>query len=232
MQTGSVAMVKNKMASEGERRKAGRDSIRRGPKKNSEIKEKTTGVVSTRAPLSRGYIVADIKKCSGCITCMLACSLVHEGETNLSLSRIQIVQSAYKSFPEDIELNICRQCIYPLCVEACPTNAMHVDVGNGNIRTVDESLCNGCQECIDACPLMPSRVIWNHYKNVAIKCDLCADTPYWHEKGGASGKQACVEICPMRALRLVGTLPNQRDGAGYEVNLRNEHWGWLGYPVE
>ena len=28
---------------------------------------------------SKGYLVYDSKKCAGCVTCMLACSLVHEG---------------------------------------------------------------------------------------------------------------------------------------------------------
>jgi len=183
-------------------------------------------------PLSEGYLVVDRKKCAGCIACMLACSLVHEGKTNLSLSRIQIVQNTWGRFPEDIQLAICRQCVTPECVEACPIDAMYVDAANGNIRTVDESLCNGCQVCIDGCPYKPSRVIWNHDENVAMKCDLCANTPYWSEKGGPYGRQACVEICPMRAIRLVNEVPEQEGDAGYDVNLRNEHWGWLGYPTD
>jgi len=183
-----------------------------------------------RAPLSAGYLVVDSKKCAGCIACMLACSLVHEGKTSPSLSRIQIVQNTWERFPEDIDLAICRQCVSPECVEACPTGALHVDAANGNVRTVDESLCDGCQVCIDACPYIPSRVIWHHERNVAMKCDLCADTPYWSHKGGPDGKQACVEVCPMRAIKLVKEVPEE--AMGYEVNLRNKHWGWLGFPTD
>ena len=29
---------------------------------------------------SKGYLVVDPKKCTGCCTCMIACSMVHEGE--------------------------------------------------------------------------------------------------------------------------------------------------------
>lgn len=188
--------------------------------------------VPFKAALSEGYLVVDSKKCSGCCSCMLACSLVHEGEENLSLARIQIVQNPFARFPEDIELAICRQCVYPVCIEACPTEALHVDAENGNVRTVDESLCNGCMECIDACPYIPHRMIWNPEKNVAVKCDLCVDTPYWSEKGGPDGKQACVEVCPMRAIKLVKKVPSQRGTVGYEVNLRNEHWGRLGLPTD
>ena len=180
--------------------------------------------------LSEGYLVVDPKKCAGCITCMLACSMVHEGEAAPSLSRIQVVQSAFKPFPEDIVLSICRQCVNPLCVKACPTEALYVDTENGNLRVIDESLCDGCMDCIRACPYAPSRIIWAHEKKVATKCDLCLDTPYWNQEGGPDGKQICVEICPMRAIRFVKEVPKQKGDAGYNVNLRNEHWEWLGFP--
>ena len=186
----------------------------------------------SKFPLSERYLVFDTKKCAGCIACMLACSLVHEGKTNPSFSRIQVVQSSFKPFPEDIDLIICRQCADPVCVKACPTGAMFVDEANGNLRTVDESLCDGCKECIKACPFPPSRVIWNHERDIAMKCDLCLNTPHWNEEGGPDGKQACVEVCPMRAITLITKVPNQRGDEGYCVNLRNEHWGWLGYPTD
>jgi protein NrfC len=65
-----------------------------------------------------------------------------------------------------------------------------------------------------------------------MKCDLCVNTPYWSEKGGPGGKQACVEVCPMRAIKLVKEVPSQLGNAGYDVNLRNEHWGYLGLPTD
>jgi hypothetical protein len=37
-------------------------------------------------------------------------------------------------------------------------------------------------------------------------------------------------VCPMRAIALIHKVPNQRGDDGYRVNLRNEHWAWLGYP--
>jgi len=189
------------------------------------VQEKTSKV-----PLSEGYLVADSKKCAGYIACMLACSLVHDGKTSPSLSRIQIVQDTWECFPGDINLAICRQCVSLECVEGCPTGALYVDEANVNIRRVDESLCNGCQVCVDAFPYKPSRVIWNPDKNITTKCDLCLKAPYWREKGGPYGQQACVEVCPMRATKLVREVPEE--ATGYEVNLRNEHWGWLGFSTD
>ena len=192
---------------------------------------KTVEVAATYEE-SEGYLVVDQKKCCGCTTCMLTCSLVHEGEENLSLARIQIVQNSYGRLPTDIEINQCRQCVNPLCVQVCPTGACHVDTANGNVRVIDESECIGCQQCIAACPFIPHRTIWNAETNKSTKCDLCINTPFWNQTGGPDGKQACVESCPMKAINLVKTTPTQLDTDGYNVNLRNEHWAWLGLPAD
>ena len=90
---------------------------------------------------SKGYLVYDSKKCAGCTTCMLSCSLVHEGTENLSLSRIQIAQDSFGKFPNDIKMAPCRQCITPVCVQNCPTGAAFVDSANGNVRRIDSKKC-------------------------------------------------------------------------------------------
>ncbi len=56
----------------------------------------------------------------------------------------------------------------------------------------------------------------------AMKCGLCIDTPYWKQKGGPKGKQACVEACPMEALKFVTKTPEQVASIGYDVNLRKD----------
>jgi protein NrfC len=194
----------------------------------------TTGCTTTQEtaeepyPASKGYLVYDSKKCIGCTTCMLSCSLVHYGEQNLSLSRIQIIQDSFGKFPDDLQIAVCRQCVTPPCVINCPEGAAFIDTENGNIRRIDEEKCVGCQTCLEMCPQQPHRTVWNHIKGIATKCDLCIDTPYWNEKGGVNGKQACVESCPMKAIKFVSVTPDQKETEGYNVNLRNEHWLNLG----
>lgn len=179
-------------------------------------------------PESKGYILYDSKKCTGCTTCMMSCSLVHYGVQNLSLARIQIMQDSFGKFPTDIKMAPCRQCVTPVCVENCPVGAAYVDTKNGNVRRIDMEKCIGCQTCLNMCPQQPHRPVWNNVISKSSKCDLCLDTPYWNEKGGPGGKQACVEACPMHALKFTAVTPDQREEVGYDVNLRNEHWRKLG----
>jgi protein NrfC len=170
---------------------------------------------------STGYIVYDSRLCLGCQSCMFACSMTHEGEANPSVSRIQIIRDApsFTKYPYDIVMSVCRQCLTPLCVQNCPTGACHVDEANGNVRRIDEEKCIGCKTCINYCPQRPHRPIWNPAKNKSTKCDLCTKAPFWSKQGGPGGSQACVELCPAKALKLVKEPPPQMDVAGYDVNL-------------
>jgi protein NrfC len=183
-------------------------------------------------PASGGYLLVDTKKCQGCVSCMLACSLVHEGRESLSLSRIQVMQDSFEKFPDDIMLVQCRQCVDPACLKACPTGALYTDASYGNVRRVDEKKCIGCGSCVKACPYTPSRAIWNFEKKRAQKCDLCAKAPFWHERGGPKGKQACVEVCPVGAIKFTEEIPEQKGDKGYRVNLRGSTWRSLGYPTD
>ena len=186
------------------------------------------GVVAYAA--SEGYLLIDTKKCSGCTSCMLACSLAHEGKESLSLARIQIVQTPFGSFPDDIAQTLCRQCVHPDCVDACPTGALHVDEANGGVRTVDEEKCVGCLRCVQACFQQPAGLQWNSEEQHSQKCDLCADTAYWNREGGVGGAQACIAVCPMRAIAFATEIPSENDG--YDVNLRTEAWAGFGLPTD
>ena len=189
-----------------------------------------------KVPASKGYLVYDSRKCTGCTTCMLACSLTHYGVQSHSLSRIQIMQDSFGKFPDDIKMAPCRQCLTPPCVLNCPVGAAYVDEQNGNVRRIDQKKCIGCRTCIKMCPQQPHRTVWNpdlKPNGKSSKCDLCIDTAaYWNEKGGPGGKQACVECCPMKAIKFVAEMPDQTETHGYDIKLRNDHWFKLGFVDE
>jgi Fe-S-cluster-containing dehydrogenase component len=179
---------------------------------------------------SEGYLLVDSRKCGGCETCMMACSLAHYGRSNVNLSRLQVKKTPTGNFPTEIVQNQCRQCPYPSCVAACPTKAMHADAATG-VRVVSKDKCVGCERCIQACPFTPSRVQWNYEDHFAQKCDLCLDTPFMEEEGGPGGTQICIAVCPMKAIVYTAEAPTQSD-AGYDVNLRNHHWAIAGFPID
>lgn len=189
-------------------------------------------------PPADGYLLVDIKKCQGCLSCMLACSLIHEGVESPSLSRIQIMQNSFASFPDDLTIEQCRQCIDPACVKVCPSGALKADARYGNVRMVNKEDCIGCGLCYAACPYAPSRAFLAADKAYdaeakSRKCDLCANAPYhWDEAGGGpDGKQACVAVCPVGAIAFTKEIPTQEGDGGYKVNLRDAAWARLGYPT-
>jgi protein NrfC len=195
----------------------------------------TTKERKTIAP-SQGYLVVDVEKCQGCISCMLACSLVHEGVHSPTLSRIQILQDSFGKFPEDLDMAQCRQCETPACVDACPEEALYADTAFGYVRRVNKERCTGCGSCFQACPYTPARLSVTEDdastpELKSRKCDLCANAPYhWDEKGGGpEGLQACVAVCPVGAIAFTTALPVQEGDAGYKVNLRDDNWARLGY---
>jgi protein NrfC len=202
------------------------------------VKQVMLAVEEKGVPPSEGYLLVDTKKCQGCVSCMLACSLVHEGVESLSLSRIQVLQNSFEKWPDDVTFEPCRQCVDPACVEACPEGALEANPEYGYVRMVDRDKCIGCLACVEACPHTPSRSIvapdreYNGEEK-SRKCDLCAHTPYhWDENGGGPyGKQACVEVCPVGAIQFTRQAPQQHGDAGYQVNLRGESWRKLGYPT-
>jgi protein NrfC len=186
-------------------------------------------------PNAEGFLLVDLKKCQGCGTCMMSCSLAHTGVASYTLSRLQIAQDSFANWPNDIHMAQCHQCRDAPCVEACPVEpvkALKPNPAFGNVRMIDQELCIGCESCIDACPFTPARVQWNHVIGRSQKCDLCADTPYLGEKGGPGGTQACVAVCPVGAITFTRLMPGENTEESYYVNLRNAVWQKLGMTAK
>jgi anaerobic dimethyl sulfoxide reductase subunit B (iron-sulfur subunit) len=141
----------------------------------------------------------DASRCSGCKTCQVACKDKNNLAAGIRWRRIyEAAGGGWKkkggAWINDVKAyNVsiaCNHCEKPICVDICPTRAMHT-TRNGIVR-VDEDKCIGCKYCLWACPYGAPQ--YDEYKGVMGKCDFCFD--YLEEGRNPS----CVDSCPMRAL--------------------------------
>jgi len=71
------------------------------------------------------------------------------------------------------------------------------------IVLVDNDICIGCKECIEACPF--GAMQFNEDTELAVKCDLC------YEKIQNNEAPACALACPTRCIfsEDMKTLPKE-----------------------
>ena len=142
----------------------------------------------------------DIEKCVGCLSCVLACSLEHGDRIGPCDSRIMPVR--LKKQVVNIPVG-CRQCLKPLCLEACPMGAIKRDPAT-EAKVVDPELCIGCGMCMTACPL--GGVAVSREAGHAVKCDLCGGDPL------------CAKFCGYGAIEFLeedeAMLKNRKEAVG------------------
>jgi TPP-dependent indolepyruvate ferredoxin oxidoreductase alpha subunit len=131
------------------------------------------------------FVNCDPDKCVGCVVCEYACSWEKENVFNPVKSRIR----AIRLDPLSNVAIACKACPDAPCVAACPEKALVQSTVTG-VVSVDESKCDGCGWCIEACEYGAITLHPNEQK--VIVCDLCG------------GEPECVQFCPEGALSLAG----------------------------
>jgi formate dehydrogenase iron-sulfur subunit len=92
--------------------------------------------------------------------------------------------------------DVCKHCVNAPCLEVCPTGAI--------IRTefdtvyIQEPVCNGCRDCIAACPFGVIHMSGNENtgKGTAKKCTLCYD------RLQNNMVPACAQACPTESIQF------------------------------
>ncbi len=120
---------------------------------------------------ARTYFSLFPEKCSGCLSCELACSFQHSAYFDRFKSRIRILVDEERS---RIDIQQCIQCDELSCVEACPTEALSVEERLGCV-VLDEALCTHCRKCYKACRYHGA--FWDQERNLPLICDLCLGEP-------------------------------------------------------
>jgi Fe-S-cluster-containing dehydrogenase component len=144
-----------------------------------------------RVVLAKGAVLVDKKLCSGCRTCEAVCTNYNDqGHISSALARIMLEKDYLEG---KYDAKTCFQCVKPLCLLACPVTALQIDKSSKtNARIIDERVCIGCRQCIEACGSVfePPRPRYDAEHQVTTKCHLCFGDPQ------------CVKFCPYGALRF------------------------------
>ncbi|MHA1835683.1 MAG: 4Fe-4S dicluster domain-containing protein [Candidatus Odinarchaeia archaeon] len=127
----------------------------------------------------------DPELCSGCSYCMLACSYEHFKVLDYNLSNLWIYPDPDRPF---YYIGIhCSHCDDPICMAACPVEAISKDEETGWV-TIDQTKCIGCRTCNIMCPISAP---WkNQERKVSFKCDFCKGDP------------KCAKFCPTGAISV------------------------------
>ena len=126
------------------------------------------------------HLLAIPNRCTGCNRCVYACAAVKEGMFMPSKARIKINNFPLEGYSVP---SICFQCPKADCMKACAEKAIFKN--ERGIIVIDVRKCNGCGDCVDACPY---GMIEQYGSGKAFKCDLCGGNP------------ACVAECHFEAL--------------------------------
>jgi Fe-S-cluster-containing dehydrogenase component len=146
--------------------------------------------------MPRYVMVIDLKRCVGCMACVVACKM----ENNLPYGyfRTRVVEEVSGEFPNlrmELRPELCNHCDNPPCVYNCPTGASHKRP-DGTVQ-IDRTKCVGCKACIAACPYDARYIHPNG--GFADKCTFC-------EHRVKEGKPpACVATCIGKS-RIFGDL--------------------------
>jgi anaerobic dimethyl sulfoxide reductase subunit B (iron-sulfur subunit) len=130
----------------------------------------------------------DESRCIQCRTCELACKSAHDIEPGVKWRNvIETWNGKYPDITRTFFSLSCMHCENPSCLTACPTGAISKRMDDG-IVLVDSSRCNGCRECLPACPYGIPQF---GKDGIMQMCDFCIRI---------GNEPACTVSCPAEAL--------------------------------
>ena len=155
----------------------------------------------------------DAGRCIQCRTCEVACKGTRGLESGVKWR--QVVETWDGEYPDVTRTFFslaCMHCDKPACAAVCPTGAIVKRVEDG-IVVVDRDKCNGCQDCLPACPYGVPQfgtdgITQAGFLPVSIqKSHFCMipSAPNWGTPYGQAGKQSWQ---PLHLSRSTTTMPS------------------------
>ena len=159
----------------------------------------------------------DKEKCVGCRACEVACQIWNDSIQTVKWRSVTCITRG--NYPGITSVNVslaCMHCGDPLCIKACPREALSKKEETGTV-ILDQEKCLGCMLCLWACPFGAPRL---GIKGKMEKCNFCDERP-------AGMKRACEEICPTEAI-ISGRVNELSQLAKQNVSERLFHEKVLG----
>jgi Fe-S-cluster-containing dehydrogenase component len=158
------------------------------------------------APKAKSLLV-ERRRCTGCNSCVFACSLFHDGVVRPATARLHVLR--HQSVV-DVPV-ICWHCPDAPCVQACPATPKVIarDPETNVVKCVDEKNCLGaakCGSCIAACP--PEFLRPHPDTDLPMFCDLC------------DGDPQCVKACDRQSKETGQTLRSDHQIGGLHASYR------------
>lgn len=148
-----------------------------------------------------GFLV-DMDRCIGCSACALACKNEYQQDPYIRWRKVYFMPDDTFEQPLRVSVSLsCNHCDQPACMNACPAGAY--EKREDGIVLHDDEKCIGCKMCLLACPYrVPS---YNDRTGKVEKCHMCA------KRQDDGLEPACVEGCPMDAIRVVDLSEGEPD---------------------
>ncbi|MBN1101895.1 MAG: 4Fe-4S dicluster domain-containing protein [Deltaproteobacteria bacterium] len=161
--------------------------------------------------MARYGIVIDANRCTGCMTCVIACKQENLTRPGVWWNRVLALES--EPLHRIIYFRVgCMHCSNPPCLKACPEHAIYMRPEG--IILIDQEKCQGHGECIKACPygmidinpesvyfpgqvLSPESGAAPHRLQPPGKASMCTMCVHRIDAGR---EPACVEGCPSKAM--------------------------------
>jgi anaerobic dimethyl sulfoxide reductase subunit B (iron-sulfur subunit) len=130
----------------------------------------------------------DADLCVECRACELACKGTNDLEPGIRWRKVtEEWRGRYPDLKRVFLSSTCRHCPKPACAAACPTGALSKRAEDG-IVVVDLEKCDGCGDCLPACPYGVPQFGTDGKMQ---KCDYCLSVGV---------EPVCARSCPSGAL--------------------------------